>query len=266
MDLSEENIIFIWNKKNSFKVLPERWWILTSLVLNWKEILFQEMLAETLFDFTKSVRWWIPFMFPNAWPWSLNETEKFWFELPQHWIARTNSWQVLESGENFLELKFDNFMQIWNYKFPFEFEIFMKYLLTDDSLKISLKIFNNWKKDFFISHGFHPYFLVPAWKKSEIIWQENISENIVKNSEIWQNDWTISLDFPKDWLNFEIKNIWKITLKTSSEFKKFWIWSMKDKNFVCVEPVVWNEWNISKNPITIKSWDSFESFFEIKLN
>ena len=75
MNLSEKNIIFVWNKENNFKVLPERWWILYSLVLNWKEILFQEMLKETLFDKNKSVRWGIPLMFPNAWP---LKQEKTW--------------------------------------------------------------------------------------------------------------------------------------------------------------------------------------------
>ena len=40
---------------------------------------------------------------------------------------------------------------------------------------------------------------------------------------------------------------------------------MKDKAFVCIEPVVWDEWNIVKNPIILKPKEKFESFFEIKL-
>ena len=156
-------------------------------------------------------------------------------------------------------------MQDFENKIPFKFEAFLKYKLTENSLKISLKIQNNDKKDFAFSHWFHPYFAVPDSKKSEIIWQENLAKTIIDKSVMWQNDWTISLDLPKNWLNFEIKSIWKICLNYSYDFSKFWIWSMKDKSFVCIEPVVWDEWNIVKNPIILKPKEKFESFFEIKL-
>lgn len=257
--------IQIWNWKNFFKVLPERWWILYSLVLNWKEILFQEMLEETLFDKNKSVRWGIPLMFPNAWPLKQEEIKKLGYQMPQHWVFRNNCWKVKETWKDFLELYFDESMQDFENKIPFKFEAFLKYKLTENSLKISLKIKNNDEKDFAFSHWFHPYFAVPDSKKSEIIWQENLAKTIIDKSEIWQNDWTISLDLPKNWLNFEIKAIWKICLNYSSDFSKFWIWSMKDKAFVCIEPVVWDEWNIVKNPIILEPKEKFESFFEIKL-
>jgi hypothetical protein len=43
-------------------------------------------------------------------------------------------------------------MQDFEYKIPFKFEAFLKYKLTENSLKISLKIENNDKKDFAFSH------------------------------------------------------------------------------------------------------------------
>lgn len=293
MNLSEKNIVKIWDEKNNFSVLPERWWILFSLILDWKELLFQEMLDETLFDESKNVRWWIPIMFPNAWAFTDENFEKFWFSLPQHWIARINSFEVFEKWNDFLTLRFDEKMQKTEEKFPYKFEIFVTYKIQKKSLKIFFKVKNNDEKYFSFSHWFHPYFAVFDWKKDEIIWSDeknlknnsvlyfpeeklrfeekieenkNFSEIILKNFEIWKNDWTLSLDFFENNFSFEIKEIWKINLKVSNEFKKFWIRSNeKNKNFVCVEPVVWNVWNISKNWIILKKWEINESFFEIEL-
>lgn len=263
MNLSEKNILKIWTKKNNFSVLPERWGIITSLILNSKEILFQEMLEETLFDLEKSVRWWIPIMFPFAWALRTNDAEKLWYFLPQHWVARINSWEVLEIWENFIKLKFDDKMQVSEYKIPQKFEIIAIYKLSENSLKIDFEIKNFDEKELKISHGFHPYFSV--FDKNKIIWEKSLSEKIFENKNLWQNDWTLSLDLPENWFCFEIEDIWKICLKYSEEYKKFWIWSIKNKNFVCVEPVVWDEWNIVKNPIIVKSWKVFKSFFEIIL-
>lgn len=292
MNLSEKNILKIWTEKNNFSVLPERWGIITSLVLNSKEILFQEMLEETLFDSEKSVRWWIPIMFPQTGIFTEEVEQKLGYFLPQHWVARIYSWEVLEIWENFIKLKFDDKMQVSEYKIPQKFEIIAIYKLSENSLKIDFEIKNLDEKDLKISHWFHPYFALPNWKDS-IFWDKNISEKInstiyfaskeltfeekiyenksfeeiiLENSEIWKNDWTLSLDFPLNWFSFEVENIWKITLKTSKDLKKFWIRSAPEKNFVCVEPAVWDVGNIAKNPEIIKPNEVLKSFFEIILD
>lgn len=292
MKLSEKNIIKIWTEENNFSVLPERWAIITSLILDWKEILFQEMLMQTLFDETKSVRGGIPIMFPQTGIFTEEVSEKLGYFLPQHWIARINFWEVLEIWKDFINLKFDEKMQNSEYKIPQKFEIFLTYKIEKKFLKIFMKIKNNDEKDLLISHGFHPYFSVPNNWKNSIIWPKNIFEKInsrvyfptkkltfedkifentsyeeiiLKNAEIWQKDWTLSLDFPKNWFSFEISEIWKITLNCSEDLKKFWIRSNENnKNFICVEPAVWEVGNIAKNPVIIKSNDVLESFFEIK--
>lgn len=265
MELSEKNIIKIWDEKNNFSVLPERWAIVTSVVLDWTEILFQEMLPQTLFDLTKNVRGWIPILFPFAWPIQKEDSEKLWYFLPQHWIARIYSWEVFQKWVNFIVLRFDEKKQIWEYKIPQKFEVFLFYEILENFFKISMKIINNDEKDFKISHWFHPYFKVPNSVKNDILWEENYNEVIKNNSEIWQRDWTLSLKFPENWFSFKIPKVWKITLKSSKDLEKIWIWSIQEnKNFVCVEPVVWDDWNILKKPIIIKSWEVFESFFEIK--
>lgn len=289
MNLSQKNIIKIWTEKNNFSILPERWAIVTSVILDWKEILFQKMLKETLFDLTKSVRWWIPIMFPQTGVFTQEVEEKLGYFLPQHWIVRIYSWQVLEIWKNFIKLKFDDKMQTWEYKIPQKFEIIMTCEIWEKKFKIDFEIKNFDEKDLKISHWFHPYFALPKWKDS-IFWDKNIlekqnqtiyfpskdlkfeekilknksfSEIILKNSEIWKNDWTLSLDLPENWFSFEIEKIWKIKIKTSKDLKKIWLRSDPKKDFVCVEPVVWNVWNIAKNPEIIKENQVLKSFFEI---
>lgn len=292
MKLSEKNIIKIWDEKNNFSILPERWAIVTSIILDSKEILFQEMLENTLFDETKSVRGGIPIMFPQTGIFTEEVQEKLGYFLPQHWIARIYFWEVLEIWKDFINLRFDEKMQVSEYKIPQKFEIFLTYKIEKNFFKIFMKIKNNDEKDLPISHGFHPYFSVPNNWKNSIIWpsdkfekinstlyfptkdltfEEKIFENksyeeiILENKEIWQKDGTLSLEMPKNWFSFEISEIWKITLNCSEDLKNFWIRSNEEnKNFVCVEPAVWNVGNIWKNPVIIKSGEEFESFFEIR--
>lgn len=259
----EKNILKIWTEKNNFSVFPDRWAIVFSIVLWWKEILFQEMLEETLFDFEKNVRWGIPIMFPNSWPLNQDDIKKLGYDLPQHWILRINSWDIFEVWENFIILKFDEKNQKWDFKILQKFEIFIKYEIFENIFKISMKIKNNDEKNLIFSHWFHPYF--KNFWKDKIIWDKKFSEKILKDSKIWQNDGTLSFFLPEEGISFEISEIWKINIKCSFDFKKFWLWSMENKNFVCVEPVVWDEGNISKNPIILKKWEILDSFFEIKL-
>lgn len=250
-----------WNTKVS--VFPDRWWLIKSIEINGTEILYQDMYVETLLDLSKSVKWGIPFMFPNAWPLTDEEKQKSWFNLPQHWIWRINTWsKQVSSKQNMFT---QSFVFDKNDDFPFRWEIKNNIELIESSIKIVHEIINNWEIDMPISTWLHPYFRVPEWKKQDIKWNFEWWDKIAKQVNIWANDWTITFENTETPLSIFIPSLWELTIEVSPEYKKFWVWSLPEKDFVCIEPVMEDEWWIVNNPIMVTKNKKNINFMKIYL-
>ncbi len=244
--------------QNSLTFYPERWGLISSIVFNGSEILFQDMLNDTLFDSTKSVRWWIPILFPQAWPILLSESQKLWFLLPQHWVLRQTSWKLKHITENTAEIIFES--DATNTEFPFMFEIEMKISLWVNTVQVNYTVINNWDIDFPIAPWLHPYFAIK--NKTDLIFGE-LTEKIQSKRDIWENNGTITVKNARCIELYEESKAFKIT--SLWILKDFWIWSMKDKNFICIEPVFWDEWSLSQDPYILKSWEYTNFWIEISI-
>ncbi len=247
---------------NELSIFPDRWGIITSIKLKWTELLYQDMYDETLMDYSKSVKWWIPYMFPNAWPLTDLEKEISWFNLPQHGTWRINTWNKISSNKWIYVQKYN--LNDYNI-FPFYAEVENTINLNESWINISHKILNNSDNSLPISTWLHPYFRVPFGDKSEIEWKFKGWDYVKSNIDIWSNDWTITFDNPFTPLEINIPGLWTIVIEVSSSYKKFWVRSLPNKNFVCIEPVMWDEWNIVNNPKLIKPWCLDISFMKIDL-
>lgn len=256
--MQNKKLIHFWNSENSIKFYPERWGIIVSLVLWWKEILYQDMLEETLFNPEKSVRGWIPFLFPQAWALTEKEQEMLWYNSHQHGIIRNQKFDY-KVFEDKVELYYTNKTS----KIPYDFDLKLVYILWDKNLKIKYFVKNNSKSDFAISPWFHPYFEIK--NKDEIVWEKAFEKSIKDDSENWKNDGTFRLNAPKNNFSFSVPGTWKITFSYDDSINNFWIWSLSEKDFVCVEPVCGNEGNIVRNPITLQSGEEFWGVLEIGL-
>lgn len=72
--------------------------------------------------------------------------------LPQHGFARDEYWDVLTSGENYVDLKLvgmDTYEDVYFY---------INYSLEANKLITSLKVYNRSDRDVYLGPGFHPYF------------------------------------------------------------------------------------------------------------
>lgn len=247
----------------STTIFSERWWIITSLIIDNIELLYQEMLDETLLDLSKSVKWGIPFMFPNAWPLTLEEKTKSWFDLPQHWFWRINKWK-----ENIIQEDW-KYSQSFNLKnsdnFPFDLNAENIIEINNNVFKTTHIIKNIWENKAPISIWLHPYFRVPNWKKEDIKWDFDWWEQIKSQVNIWWNDGTISFDNPWNPFEISIPELWTLVLEASKDYKKFWVRSLPWKDFVCIEPVEWEEWAILNSPVLINPWKENISFLKINL-
>lgn len=258
----------ITNKESSLSVYPNRGGIVTSLVLDGTEILYQGMLDETLHNTSKSVKWGIPIMFPNAWPLSDKAKEEFWYTLPQHGFARTNQWQLRTKGHHQIQqsLESKDIVDTWN--FPFEGTLHNTIILdTPQSCFFEYTLTNNSQNPLPVAFWLHPYFDIPEWNKEDIAWLFKWGEQITNEIENWSNDGTTYLDIPEDKIiKFKIPWVGTITIEVSKDFKRLWIWSIPGKNFVCVEPVFWDEDTlVHENCIKVDWKSSLKSSIRISL-
>lgn len=251
-------------KKSSstLTLFPERWGIITSLKFWDIEVLYQDKLDETLYDTSKNVRGGIPILFPQAGPISPEVAETLWYSIPQHGVVRQRTWEVLNCEHDSCSLNYTQSQE--ETEFPYAFS-----LKNDISLKVNALILNftlkNLGKDAFpYSYGYHPYFAIPQWDKDAIIWDTRYANEIVAQKDCWQHDGTLSLDTQDGYFNFEIPSIGKLRLSFSPEIKKIWIWSLSGQNFVCVEPVVWDEWNLTREAPMLSPGEETSFFFEIQ--
>lgn len=230
----------------------ERWWIITSIKLQTEEILFLN--SDTFYDTSKNVRWWIPVMFPNSWP--LRENEKY--NLKQHWFARNLPWDYETNQNEVIMTLQSNYETKKLYNYDFILQIITR-IINETKIEIIQKIINNWNQILPVSPWLHPYFFVKNEEKKDIkiyLWNELLTDYSFCN---WQtvylnNPWIIKLVF---------KNWQILKLNYSKEYKKLWIRSEQWKDFVCIEPVAWNEHDLLYNPDMIWIWKSMEYRVEI---
>lgn len=237
---------------SSISFCPERWWLITSIIIKGKELLF--MNEETLSDVSKSIRWWIPVLFPNAGiiP---DEQLDYWFNLKQHWFVRNIPWnyQILAKNKFAMTLTQD----IWTrdmFDYNFWLEITGE-IMKNWGIKITQNVINTGLKDLPISCWLHPYFMIPQNKKNEIkfnyrgweIIEQNIWDRANGMKTVVKNPWKFSVFIP--WT-------WEIEFNYSKLFEQIWIRSESWQDFVCIEPIMREETSILYNPYMVKVWET----------
>jgi len=245
--------IFTFKKDNSFiSFSPSRWWIITQINLNWKDLLFFN--KETFEDKTKNVRWWIPVMFPNSWPLKDNNL----YNLSQHWFARNSIWDYNIDNNSFTMML--NSSDETRAKFNYDFKLEIIWDIIENKAFVTQKITNTWKIDLPISCGLHPYFSVKNENKENIVFSSE-KDNFY---DIWSIWWTKVLD--NKWVFFvDFDGDYRLKIDYDLNYKNIWIRSEEWKDFICIEPVLRNENWLLDNPFILEAWKSekFKVVYEI---
>lgn len=244
-------------KKNntSISCIPERWWLITSIKIQNKELLFLN--EETLFNLEKNVRWWIPIMFPNAWPLRENNI----YNLKQHWFVRNKVWEYENiSNEKFNMSLVSNEETKKDFDFDFRLDIFSE-IISEKEIKISQQITNTSNDILPSSPWLHPYFYIKNEDKRNLkifLWEE-----LLDNYDFC--DWkTVYLTNPHNIkMLFPDKSI--IELNYDKKYQKLWIWSEFWKDFICIEPVYRDENALLDEPNLLLSWDIIKYDISIKM-
>lgn len=232
---------------------PPRGGIITSLKMGGKEILYMD--EETFLNEQVNVRGGIPILFPNAGP---NESSAF-PKLKQHGFARTSAqWTYKkESGNNFIEtLEADESTKDM-YPYDFRFAV-MGCAEHNGSFTLVLRVENREPaKKLPVSMGLHPYFRIPNKAKHNIEFDFEGGKYVEAEVERWSNGDAISIDNPKvndptAVLNITLPTIGTLVLDVDPTYRKIFVWSLPEKDFICIEPFVRGFEGLVNDPALVK--------------
>ncbi|MEP7232655.1 MAG: aldose 1-epimerase family protein [Ginsengibacter sp.] len=185
------------------------------------------------------------------------------YKLSRHGFARDSEFEIGEHNEQYsVFLLKDTAASFENY--PFTFELFIKYALDKNLLKVTYEVKNTGITGMYFSIGGHPAFKIPVM--TDTSYEDYFLEfNALETAGRWpiNNDGLVEREplpffdnsarvdlshklFEKDALVFKDLNSDKVALKTATHdhgiefnfagFPFLGLWAAKGGNFVCIEP------------------------------
>ncbi len=238
------------------EIVPEKGGIVTKWSLQGQDILYLDV--ERFKNPNLSVRGGIPVLFPicGNLPDNIFYYDDRQYSLKQHGFARDLPWKVLgqstdKSAKIILSLK-SNSETLAVY--PFEFELIFSYELQGNKLIINQSYENKSTVEIPLSFGFHPYFYCED--KNQLSLDFPAQEYQSKTGDkIHAFDGKLDYNVPEIDIAFtklagqtasfsDRKRNLKIDLNYSDDFSTLVFWTVKDKNYICVEP-----WSSPRNSI-----------------
>ena len=240
--------------KTQIEVVPERGGIITRWRQANQEILYLDQARYA--DPTKTIRGGVPILFPicGNLPNDTYSYQERDYKLVQHGFARNLPWNIITTNTDdcasiTISLK-SNESTLAVY--PFACEIVFTYQLRGNSLKILQAYTNHSDSQMPFSAGFHPYFAVADKQKLKID---------IPGTEYWSNvtqtkvAFSGSFDFKLEEIDAAFTNISKNYTSFSDQEKKITIkyddfcstivfWTVKGKDFICLEP-----WSAPRNAL-----------------
>ncbi|BBI31442.1 aldose epimerase family protein [Cohnella abietis] len=236
-------------------VCPERGGIVTSCILNGKELLYLD--RETFLNPQANIRGGIPVLFPIAG--QLVNGQYDWdgqtYQMKNHGVARILPWEVVATstdGSASITLSLHSNAETLA-AYPFEFELRFTYRLQDGILSIEQQYLNRSQQEMPMVSGFHPYFATEGKNLSYVtdatrILDYNDNQQKPFNGSLNLETMVESaalLDAKKTEIVFPLAEGYHVRLTYSEQFRYVVLWSVKDKPFVCVEP--WTALNEALN-------------------
>lgn len=228
-------------------IAAERGGIVTRFDVGDEPILFMDI--ATLADSTKNVRGGIPVLFPS--PGKLTEDAWTWGghsgRLEQHGYARKSAWRIVPGSQQTgrVTLRLDGaqgLAEAW----PWLCTVDLEYSLVVRTLWIESRITNHGGTAMPFGFGLHPYFHVAQADKANARVPTKATrafDNITKQER--------ALNGPIDLTHKEVDlhlidhgaseaalvlSGRHIALRASPEFTRWVIWTLVDRDFVCLEP------------------------------
>ena len=260
------------------KIVPERGGIIKGFGMDGQEILYLD--EDTFYDSSKNVRGGIPILFPICGPLENKKYENngVMYNMANHGLARIYPWKVVQidiKDKACIKIEF-NSSAITRKSYPFDFKVVYTYTLKGNMLTLDQEYINNSEVAMPMYAGFHPYFKISD--KSKLNYEIDASKYLDFEDQLVKSykgrlDMTneqeskIFLDAKNHQVAFYDECFKrKISMQYSREFKYVVLWSVIDKDFICVEP--WmakpDAMNTQEDLYYIKPHDRYKAYLTIK--
>ena len=240
---------------SSIAMLPDRGGILAEWVYQGKNIFYLDW--ERYQDPKMSIRGGNPILFPICGNLPDNQyTENgISYNLGQHGFARNMVWTVTDTGTDddaSITLGLGHTPETL-VVYPFEFDLRYTYKLKANVLVIDTAFTNLSDRPMPFSAGFHPYFAASdkSKLKFEIPAKTAIVDQKTQTKQPFNNTFDFAID-EIDWCFDELTGTTaivtdqaaktKLTLQYDKEYSTLVFWTLKDKDFYCLEP-----WSAPRN-------------------
>jgi galactose mutarotase-like enzyme len=242
--------------QSRLEVVPERGGIITQWAVRGQEILYLD--AQRFTNPELTVRGGIPILFPICGN-ITNHTYTYKgqsYTLKQHGFARDLSWEVSDRiTQEFVGITLtltsnDTTRDVY----PFDFKLAFAYRLQGNSLEIHQQITNQSAEIMPFSMGLHPYFLVTD--KSQLQFDIPATQ-FFSHQDQTTYAFNGSFDFEQDEIDIlfqepsrpsatvtDSSRQLQIRLSYESPYTKLVFWTVKGKDFYCLEP-----WSAPRNAI-----------------
>lgn len=252
----ETYILTDQSASSRLEVVPERGNIITSWSLQGQEILYLD--AERFSNPSLSVRGGIPILFPicGNLPNNTYSCNGEQYTLKQHGFARDLPWKVTDQVTNglvALTLVLNSNEQT-RAVYPFDFQLAFTYQLKGNTLEIQQRYTNHSSEPMPFSSGLHPYFFTSD--KSQLKFEipaSQYQDQITKEVHPFSG----SFDLSRDEIDVAFRQVngscasvtdigrrLKITLTYSDLYSTLVFWTVKGKDYYCLEP-----WSAPRNAI-----------------
>lgn len=241
---------------SKLEIVPDRGGIITSWQVQGRELLYMD--TARFADPTLSVRGGIPILFPicGNLPNNIYTYKGETYTLKQHGFARDLPWEVLgqkTDGELSFTIGLSSNAQTLE-KYPFQFRLEFTYALKGQTLALEQTITNLSDEAMPFSIGFHPYFL--ALEKHQLRFEIPASEALDQRTQD-RYPFFNTFDFAQDEIDWafletsrqvshvtDLSRHTRITLTAANEFPLLVFWTVKGKDFYCLEP-----WSAPRNAL-----------------
>lgn len=254
--LYETYILTDQEAQSKVEVVPERGGIITRWSIQGKELLYLD--DERFADERLSVRGGIPILFPicGNLPGNTYAYKGQNYTLKQHGFARDLPWQVTNqetTNRACLTLVLNSNEQT-RAVYPFDFQLLFTYQLKGNTLEIQQQYTNLSNEPMPFSTGLHPYFAVSDKSKLEYdLPGSHYQDQMTKEVHRFEG----SFDLSRDEIDVTFAQLsdtsasvtdagssLKLTLGYSNFYANLVFWTVKGKDFYCLEP-----WSAARNAL-----------------
>jgi galactose mutarotase-like enzyme len=227
-------------------IAPSRGGIVTRFAVGGRPVLFLD--ESTLIDPSKNIRGGVPVLFPSpgALAGERYQRDGVTGSMKQHGFARLRPWTVTAASarEATLTLASDEETRA---AYPWDFALTFRYALAGARLRITQRIANRGATAMPFGLGFHPYFAVADGQKARTAvptaatraWDNRSKTMVAIDGPIDLTAAEVDLhleDHGRDDATLVRADGSRVVVSASPEFRRWVIWTVAGKDFVCVEP------------------------------